>query len=92
MKNLKRFMVNKMLSKYQKELVVIGVYSLFESKQPFHGYSHVLINNDDSGILVDNIMDNKKIENLDFLILVKIVTINDHCLIDSIEVQNRSYE
>lgn len=75
-----------------KELVVRGVYSLFELQEPFEGYSFVLVRSDDTGLLLnDDGLKPKSISNLDPLKLGKLVTINDVTIPDSVVVNNAAF-
>jgi len=80
------------LPKEIKELVVRGVYSLFELKEPYDGYSFVLVKSDDTGLLLtDDGLKPKPISNLEYLKLGKLITINDVSIPDSVIVNNAAF-
>lgn len=72
-----------------KELVVRGVYSVFELKVPYEGYNFILIKSDDSGILLNEEgLRPKVITSLANIELGKVITINDVSVTDSVVVNN----
>lgn len=78
------------MPKFTKEMIVRGIYSLFELKQPLDGFKIVLItSNDDAFLMNENgdkgpRVDTKKIS------LGKIITINDSEIVipDSVKIYN----
>jgi hypothetical protein len=77
------------LNKFTKELVVRGVYSLFELEDKIENYSYILITSNNSGFLLSDLGNEiKPISNLEKVKLGKIITINDISIPGSVIVEN----
>ncbi len=77
------------LPKEVKELVVRGVYSLFELKNPIDGFNFILIKSDDTGLLLNKDGNNvKAVTNVDTIELGKMLTFNDISVPDSVAAHN----
>jgi hypothetical protein len=76
------------LNNFTKELIVRGVYSLFELYENIEEFSYVLVTSNNSGFLIDEFGKFKPISNLDSIKLGKIITINDITILDSVLVDN----
>jgi hypothetical protein len=76
------------LNKFTKELVVRGIYSIFELEEKIDGYIYIMITSENSGFLLNEDGKGKPVSNLSSIKLGKIITINDVSLPDSVVVHN----
>lgn len=76
------------LNKITKELVVRGIYSIFELEEKIEDYKYIMITSDNGGFLLNEDGKGKPITNLSLLKLGKIITINDIDLPDAVVVEN----
>lgn len=78
----------KNLNKITKELIVRGIYSVFELEEKIDGYNYIMITSDNAGFLLDEKGKGKPLANLSNIQLGKIITVNDVSLPDSVKVDN----
>ncbi len=76
------------LNKLTKELVVRGIYSIFELEEKIEDYVYVMVTSDNGGFLLKHDGKGKPISNLSSIKLGKIITINDVSLPDAVLVNN----
>lgn len=76
------------LNKFTKELVVRGIYSIFELEEKVENFNYIMITSENSGFLLDEEGKGKPISNLSSVKLGKIITVNDVSLPDSVLVSN----
>lgn len=76
------------LNKLTKELVVRGIYSIFELEEKIEDYTYIMVTSDNGGFLLNEDGKGKPISTLSSVKLGKIITINDVSLPDAVVVNN----